>query len=388
MNALNRSRAHYLIKLATCVFLIVVAAIILLSQAGCTPQQPVEAIQTPETQLTQAVVTTPATSITKSIADLTQKAMPPALISVVENRIMEQLASEDALQVAEVPEAGLALDALRTENTLIILREAGLQRVNLADGLSEMVSDFDSPVRFGELILAGDGEHVLYSAVADDPAADFGMGTTVGIYSLDDGSVRQVLSSPQNLRVLGLTPDRLGLYLLPVGQDPDFASLFQVDLASGEVIKELLVNGSQFAALSSDGRFIATMGPESSLNLYDLQVSLPTLLTYALPEVPSHVAGLAWSPDSRSLYFLLNPGSAWDAPEKSLGIWRLDLASGDISPIAAVSEAAMHIRTLSQDGGWLLLEHESRPETVWVDLTSGESLAFTRPEAGLLARLR
>ncbi|HEY5669242.1 MAG TPA: hypothetical protein VIS10_04540 [Anaerolineales bacterium] len=385
MNALNRSRAHYPAKVGTCAFWIVVAALTLLSQAGCTPQQPVEAVQTPETQNSQI---TPATSIPKPTADLTQKAMPPALTFVVDNQVMEQLPGEDAHQVAEVPEAGMALDALRLGNTLLILREAGLQRVNLADGSSDMVSDFDSPVRFGELILSGDGEHVLYSAVADDASADFGWRKTVGIYSLDDDTASQVLSSPQNLRVLGLAADRLGLYLLPVGQDPDFGRLLLVELEGGEVIKELPVFGSGFAALAPDGQMVATMGPESSLSLYDLGASPPALVTYALPEGPSFIAALAWSPDSRSLYFLLNPGSPWDAPEKSLGLWRLDIASGDISQVAAIEEAPMHIRTLSPDGRWLLLEHESQLDALWIDLSSGESLAFDRLEAGLTSRLR
>ena len=388
MNTKNRIRAHYPAKVGTCALLIIIAALILLSQAGCTPQQPVEAIQAPETQLTQAAATTPATSIPNSTADITQKAMPPALIFVVENRILEQRAGEDAHQAAELPEAGMALDALRSGNTLLILCEAGLQRVNLAAGSSELVSDFDSPVRFGELILAGDGEHVLYSVVADDLAAEFGLRTSVGIYSLETDTTRQVLSSPQNLRVLGLTPDRQGLYLLPVGQDPDFGSLLLVELEGGEVIKELPVFGSGFAVLAPDGQWLATMGQESSLSLYDLEASPPALVSYALPESPSYIAALTWSPDSLSLYFLLNPGSPWEAPEKSLGLWRLDIASGDISQVAPVDEAGMHIRTISPDGRWLLLEHESRLDSMWIDLSSGESLSFDRLEAGLTAKLR
>ena len=301
---------------------------------------------------------------------------------------MEQTPGEDARLVAEIPEAGPVHSALKSGNTLLILREGGLQRVSLADGSNEVLSRFDSPVRFGDLILAGDGEQVLYSAVVDDPAGDFGWRTAVGIYSLDDNSTRQVLSSPQNLRVLGLTSDGLGLYLLPVGQDPDFGSLLLVELERGEAIKELLVYGSLFAALAPDGRLLATMGPESMLNLYDLQALPPALRTYALPEAPSYIAGLSWSPDSGSLYFLLNPGSFWDAPVSSLGLWRLDIASGGISQVAAIQEAAMHIRTISPDGGWLLLEHESQLDAMWINLSTGESLTFNRLEGALVARMR
>lgn len=385
MNALNRSHTHYPATMGVYMFLIIIASFFTLTQAGCTSQQPQDVNRTPEAQTTQA----PNTQIPHVTAVLEPETSPPALIYVVENQVVEQIPGQDPRSVAELPKEGPTHAALQSGNSLLILREGGLQRVGLADGSSEMVSGFDSPVRFGDLILASDEGQVLYSAVVDDPAADFGWRTTVGIYSLDDGSTRQVLSSPQNLRVLGLTPDGLGLYLLPVGQDPDFGSLLLVELKDGEAIEELLVYGSLFAALSPDGQFVATLGPESTLNLYDLTASPPAPLTYALPEAPSYIAGISWSPDSRSLYFLLNPGSPWDTPEKSHGLWRLDIASGDISQVAPVEEAPMHIRTLSPVGGWLLLEHESQLDAVWINLSSGESLPFNRPGvAAMVARMR
>jgi hypothetical protein len=318
---------------------------------------------------------------------------PPALYYIQGNQLIKLIAGEATKTLGELPEAGPVKNAIQVGNTLLVLREGGIQRVDLADGATELLFKPDLPVLFGDFLLA-DQDQILYSAVIDDPSVIFGFRTLIGTYRVKEGILNPSLSLPQNLRVLGLTLDGRGLYLLPVGQDPEFDSVRLFDLISGEMEKELPVEGSGYASLAPNGRLLATASQigaldqkyEGMINLYDLP-SLPLTppRSLALPQSPSHVTGLIWSPNGGSLYFLLNPGSPWDEPSESYGLWRLEVPSGEFSQVIPLQQTGFHLRGLSPDGQWLLLEHESKPGALLVNQLTGDILAFTRPNGAQAA---
>lgn len=312
---------------------------------------------------------------------------PPALYYIQRNQLLELITGEAPKTLWELPEAGQVKNAIQVDNILLTLREGGIQRVDLADGVSELLFKPDLPVLFGDFLLTNQ-DQILYSAVIDDPSVIFGFRTLIGTYRMYDGILNPSLSLPQNMQVLGLTLDGRGLYLLPIGQDSEFNSVRLFDLISGEMEKELPVEGSRYASLAPNVRLLATASQSFALNdrfegmikLYDLP-SLPLTppRTLALPQAPSHVTGLIWSPDSGSLYFLLNPGNPWDEPPGSYGLWRLEVTSGEFSQVIPLQQTGFNLRGLSPDGQWLLLDHESKPGALLVNQLTGNILAFTHP---------
>ncbi len=328
-----------------------------------------------------------------ALTDIPVQNPPPALYYIQENRLLKLIAGEAPQTLGELPEAGLVKNAIQVGNTLLALREGGIQRVDLTNGTTELLFKPEMQVLFGDFLLTGQAQ-ILYSAVIDDPSVVFSFRTLIGTYRINEGTLHPDLSLPQNLRVLGLTVDGRGLYLLPVGQDPDFASVRLFDLVSGEMEKELAVEGSGYASLAPNGRQLATASQlgvlndtfEGVINLYDLP-SLPLTppRTLALPQPPSHVAGMIWSPDGGSLYFLLNPGNPWDEPLESYGLWRLEVPSGEFTQVVPIHQAGFHLRSLSPDGQWLLLEHESKPGALLVNQLTGDILAFPRPDGAQAA---
>lgn len=318
---------------------------------------------------------------------------PPVLYYIQKNRLLKLVAGEATQELGELPEAGPIKNAIQIGNILLVLREEGIQRVDLTDSTCESLFESETQILFGDFVMIGQ-DQVLYSAVIDDPSVVFGFRTLIGAYRLDEDRLYPMLSLPQNLRVLGLDMNGRGLYLLPVGQDPDFTSVRLFDLISGEMEKEFPIEGSGYASLAPNGRLLATASQsaisndrfEGVINLYDLPslpLTPPRILN--LPQAPSHVSGLVWSPDGNCLFFLLNPGNTWDEPSEPYGLWRLMLASGEFSQVVPIHQTGFQLRSISPDGQWLLLEHESKPGALLVNQLTSDILAFTRPDGAQAA---
>lgn len=316
----------------------------------------------------------------------------PSILYIRDAEVLEQTDLQTPTLLGSLPAGGPVINAIQIGEELLVLREDGLQKIQLPTLTGNFLLRSETRVLFGDLSLFGNTNQVLYTVVVEDPRADFGMSTIFGVYQAGSSTLQPTHSLPQNLRLLGYTPDEAGFYLLPVGQDPEFGNVFLFDLEKDIIAKELPIEGQGFALLAPDNRTLVTIGtrcmdcehPEGVLQLYDLP-SLPLTppIIHALPFSPSHVSSLTWSPDGSHLYFLLVDGNPWDEPKISFGLWKLDVSTGVISQVAPAERPLMHFQTLSQDGQWLLLEHESTPESILVNLMSGETQVFNRPNAAL-----
>lgn len=190
--------------------------------------------------------------------------------------------------------------------------------------------------------------------------------------------------------MLHLSADQQNLFLLPVGQDPAFSTLLIVESSNGQIRQERAIEGEVFAAISPDGRFLATTvrrtasagAPEGwALLLYDLSASTAEPRVIRLPQAPSHAWGLTWSPDSRALYFLLRPGDLYDDPATSLGVWRLEAASGAVEQVTASAPAEAILRT---DGQWLVMQHMGKNRATVVNLATGATEDVDLPEQAIV----
>ena len=313
---------------------------------------------------------------------LSPAAPPPPLLYIHRGTLMEQVGGGAPQRLMDLPDAGMVLDATRIDDVVLVLRSQGLQRVRLADGSSELLLRFDLPARFGGLMPV-DGTQVIYQARVDDPQAKSNLGTRIGLYQASSDAVRAALSYDSDVQPWGLTADGSGLYVMPRGQDPAIGDMLVVSLESGEIEAELPIEGEIFAVLAPNDRYLVTTAQrsvsddgeaEGVLNLYDLASRPLTPRQVVLPHQPSHAWIPSWSPDSRSLYFLLRPGSPYDAPATSLGLWRLEVESGMLSQIAAGDEAEGQLLTLCHDGEWVVSGSLDGTVRVW-DVHTGQEVA-------------
>jgi sugar lactone lactonase YvrE len=291
---------------------------------------------------------------------------------------------------------GTFLGAVVADDAVLVLLEDGIARIQLSDRTSERVVTFEAKAQGGSRLLAADN-YVFYAARFDEGDAPFGK-TRVGYYNRTDGSTKQLLIVDGAAEPLGLTAQKDGLYLLPRGQDPAFGTVRVVDLASGQVSAELMVEGEGQAVLSPDGRVLAatarrfTTGDANDpgqdlIQLYDMTADPPTRQEIVPPQAPSAANSLFWSPDSRTLYFALGRGTIYELTE-SYGLWRLDIASGQAAQVSDADLRNSWIDWISTDGTRAVVAHPQEVAPEVLDLTTGSVEPLAVPGTAFLVGWR
>lgn len=361
-------------------------------QAGNAPQDITPSVEYLTTQVIPSFTVTGPGSLAPPSIQETPASVPgmiaPTLLYIQENRLIEQSGDSPPKEIKVLPEAGKVLAAINAGQMILVLREQGIQRLNLNDGMVDMVFQFDVPAQYGDLLLSSDSSRIFFYAVVSDDTAEFGSTTLIGYYDLVQNLVKTVSYFPQTIRLLGFTQDRFGLYLLPLGQDPEFGMVFVYDLERNEITEELPVQGTNYASLAPGARLLAVASyPEDidekivqSLNLYDLP-SLPhtTPRVFVLPATGSQIYGFLWSPDARELYFLLFPPDYAYQPETTNGLWCFNVETGEMSQIANINDPAYHLISIDPQGEWILLMHESEAGGILISLPDGKSQSIPLP---------
>ncbi|MCS6940855.1 MAG: hypothetical protein NZ699_07810 [Roseiflexus sp.] len=351
---------------------------------------------TPDAATSPAITPSPAdTAATPAVVTPSPAgtAFPALLVIDIEQRaLIEQRSGQAPQRLADITEGGQILDGTTIADVVVVLHEQGLQRIRLADGDTRFWT-FDQIALYGALTRAADNA-VIYEAKVDDPQAEFGAGTAIGQYRAGDDTLNTILTLARNVRVLHVSADQQNLFLLPVGQDPAFGTLLVVDSSNGQIRQERAIEGELFAAISPDGRFLATTGRRAAstgapegwvLLLYDVSAPPADPRVITLPQAPSHAWGLSWSPDSRALYFLLRPGDPYDDPATSLGVWRLDVASGAVEQVTASAPVEAILRT---DGQWLTIQHMGENRATLVNLATSTAEGVDLPEQAIIVGWR
>ena len=312
----------------------------------------------------------------------------PVFLYIVGNKIFEQAGNHLLGEIMVLPEAGNILYSIISGEIVLVLREQGIQRANLYNKTVDMIFPFDKSAQSGNMLLAPYSSKTFFSFIENNPTGAFGRVTRIGIYDLNQNVVKQIADFPQSMWLLGLTQDNDGAYLLPVGQDPDFGMMYLFDIQAKKIDQELSIQGTGYASLSPDANFLIFAAfhqandnrLEPSLNLYDLSyqpISPPR--TFLLPDTLSQVRGFLWSPNSRNLYFLFLPADITYQPETIDGLWKLSIESGGMSQVASVNDPGYHTISISSQGNWILLKHESKNEAILIDVPSGDEYQINIP---------
>jgi hypothetical protein len=300
-----------------------------------------------------AVPTPAVTAEPTTLPAETPAAEPAGLVYVDQGKVFLRQGDE-LTELASVPEGVLGATLIDSE-TLLLVQEQGLVRLPITSGVPEPVLTFDRPAVWGTFLPTGTGQ-LLYAAAVSEPESvtEFGMGTRIGVYNLNRGDVRQILSEPAALELLGVTDE--GILVMPRGQDPAFGTIEVRSLDDGTVIESLEVHGEGFAAISPDGRWAAISSRQidaqgngtDQLLLYDLTARPVTARTAPLPHGGAAAAGV-WARDGSRFFFSYGPGNLYML-EGSYGLWALNPQDLSVAQVADVDVKDTRIDGISPAG--------------------------------------
>lgn len=316
-------------------------------------------------------------------------------VYVDQGRLVARAGLDDLTQLASLPEGALGA-TLADQETLLLVREEGLDRVRLPDGAPEPVAPLDQPALWGAFVPAGPGQ-LLYAVAVSEPedVSVFGRGTRIGSYDLATGEAHQILAAPEALELLGVTADGQGMLVLPRGQDPAFGTIQVRSLADGQVLESLPVEGEGFAAVSPDGRWAAVSsrrapdaqgnGAEDLLLLYDLTARPPTARAVPMPN-PGAATGGLWAPDGSRFYFSYGPGNIYEL-QGSYGLWALDPQTLVVTQTADVDVKDTRLDGISP-GGTIMVRSVMGAEASLVSTADGAVTPSVLPPSALMAGWR
>ena len=349
---------------------------------------------TPVAQPTAAPAATALPAPTSAPKPTAQPANLPELYYLDQNAVFAHAIGGAAHQIATFD--GAVLGTALSGDTLLVLRDSGIERVHLPDGAATNVLAFKSPAQPSSSLLATSDGRIFYAARVEDPNAVFGK-TMIGVYDVASGAMTPLQTVDGAARPLGLTPDGKGLYVLPVGGDPSFAQVRVIDAASGADRAELAVEGEGAPVVSPDGRMLAVTArrfsasdpnaePDSLVYLYDLTQQPVTRTEIVPPQAPSAANNLFWSPDSRALYFSLGAGNIYEL-KQSYGLWVYDIASGKASKLSDVDVLNTFV-TNGASGSVVLLRHTTSSGSALIDLATGAPTPFDIAPSAMVAGWR
>jgi len=328
-------------------------------------------------------------------ATLSARFEAPPFLYVYQNQLIEARPGQEGKVLADLDELGDVKATLIVEGAVYLLREMGLQRVEVAGGASETLQEFEMPVLYGELLYNSKMGLLLYSATLDQSCTESGLGGQIGTYQIESGTNKLLLAEGYPMKLLGVSSDRMSLYMLPVGCDPSYGPIQVISLASGQKVGELPTQGELFTAISPSARFFATLQPYSASDggdllerivIYDLASRPVTSLKVELPKQPAHVWGMYWSPDYRWLYFTLasQDMSEIDTEVLSYGLWRVDSLLGTVEQVAGGMPGG--VSRITANHNWLLVRHPGQAISLRISLQTGDTDPFSLPYPAIPGR--
>jgi Tol biopolymer transport system component len=279
-------------------------------------------------------------------------------------------------------------NALLVDETIFLIREFGIQKLNLKNSSSKILLRFEDSLMSGQLILDAGHSRLFYGAITYYTNVSM-----IGFYDLKKDTINSILtySEPMvTLFILGATEDGQSLLLLPGGQDPSISDLYLVNIKDGAISKQLFVSGYGYTDLAPDSSILVNMAHvfsasdeiENRIYTYDLfSIPMPSPKEYRLPNPAFEIFGngFFWSPDGKRIYFALVEIKNDPYIFISRGLWVLDMESGSIEMITNTPDQPLHTSGVSPDEKLILLRPETNGDAYLVNTQTGEIRSFSVP---------
>jgi hypothetical protein len=341
----------------------------------------------------------PTAAPVPTLPPLRSSPVPPPFIYVHERQVYEVRPGSEKLLGRLSGELGEVHASVIAAEAIYLLREHGLERLDLESGQARTLQVFELPALFGQVQASSDGEEIYYAASLDTGCGVMGFGSQVGLYNDRDQQTRLLVADEgSSLLLLGPSADRSSVLLQPVGCDPSFMEIWQVDAVSGEIERKLPVQGDGFSKLSPRSRYFATLlyqqSPQGNfesrgvetwehvLAIYDLAARTINPLIVRLPVPDTEIREMIWAPDAASLYFTL--ASAEQDPSGEVvayGVWRVNPFSGAVEKVTGgMPGGALRI---TQNRHWMLARLPGQSIAMQIALEDGATRPLTLPWAAV-----
>ncbi|MEN6480493.1 MAG: hypothetical protein ABFD20_12780 [Anaerolineales bacterium] len=328
------------------------AALVLLALSGCwlsnTHESPAAA-----TLPTKIVSAPPDVAATATIAlDATASALPPTNGTSAEEPADQPSASPAPMGVLYSDENGvfwahptsgevvpLAAGAISSGwalsgARLAIVRGRSVELVDLSTGKVEMLdTGATTDLVDAQVFWGADGEHLLYAGWAEpDPEAEEPVQQLLLCELTPHGALAApVAYTGPAAMVLGYDGAAHRALLWAPGVDGTGLQVLTVDPATGQPESTVQFAGVGELALGPGGALTWLAEQEGGY-----QLLTATLATTASPqaltlEAGTFVAQPTWSPDGRFVAYLLRRGALYEPTAESLGLYVLDVATGQAS---------------------------------------------------------
>lgn len=304
---------------------------------------------------------------------------PPTLYFIHENQLFQL--GESSNSIAALEEAGRILAALRVRSLIVLLRERGIQVVDVHARQSATIMSFPTAARFGLLKPDAAMNRVVALAAVDSNSSQSGFGSHIVSYDVRAEGVIGELFFDESIAPVGFSGDR-ELILLPRGEDPSVVRLLIVDGQDGGIIRELPIEGYGGVSLSSDGDWIAMpsapLGEAQTLiHLYQIGAPQSPKKAVPLPGASVFPQLMAWG--RGGLYLAIVAGAEDDVT--FAGVLRLDPRTLTVEPLFDEYPKSPPQMVLSPDGQWMAIAFERESQLIEIDLESGLEMQFHIPES-------
>lgn len=332
---------------------------------------------TPATRSVAAPATAPRATVPQATAYATapegspERAEAPALLYLGSSSLLRRRAGAPEEEWAWLrPDGGPVLDARLVGEGAVVLREAGVEWSAPGDD-PQWLLRFERPA-LGGAFLATTGGRTLFSAQIDDPAAEFGFSSTLGLLDAD-GRLAASRALTFNAAAIGLHSGD-ALFVVPLGQDPTATRLLLMPWEGDP--DEIPVPGgfSRVWPSPTDPVTIAYESPGGVV--FDAYEGTTGATVFEHSEWAA-LKLLTWTHGGKVAYFALDgiPGAALS--QSGLFVWSLTTG---VEPVEAVSEARQSYAARSSGGSWLVYWLEGNAAGVRVGLSGdGSHQSFPLP---------
>ncbi len=232
--------------------------------------------------------------------------------------------------------------------------------------------EVSADVEYVELMWGAQGRSLVYSALVAE-GKDKSDKRRVELHILDVSgaqskgelaTVGQVtLDDVESVSLLRYDEERKRLLLVPRSEQPVFRELRFYDTTSGQLVDTYPAEGQGDVLVSPDGRYVLTeqfTDSGAQFALYDLQAQ-----GEARPKIWPHEKGAysmfpLWSPDGRQVAYLLRRDQEGESdPIEALGLWVLDIATGQAHRILEEDTPFSSLGSWTPEGDYIVGYHEA-----------------------------
>lgn len=311
---------------------------------------------------------------------------------IYDNRIFKESNGVQSTIATSVYPINSIKYALIDKQSVYLLTDKGIQKLAINNGSVTSLLSFDTTVLYGNLLNGSNGT-LIYWACFNSTESESGIKTDIGLINLETDSATHIITLQQSAKALGMTNNQLGIYVTPIGQNPEHDTIHLIDFMNN-YDKPITIKPFFVVDIDSESKYIITSGydynadnekPQSVIRLYTINGNVDQLWEYQLSQDSNNIPEVLWAPDDSNIYYLVSKiGEASSNITRSV-LWRISLDGKNVNKVADIENTTpVHLFGITSDGKWLLLQSETPDTALETNIVDGTTRTIKFPGLSLL----